>query len=102
MANQELKVAVRERNKATAAQSEAEHQRDEAIRQRDAAISRRLAIHVEAASPSDLSVLLAIESLRRKRFVETDSLLRRLVRGRPRVLASAPISDTKSSDSFYV
>ncbi len=94
VANQQRKIAESERDKATTARLEAE-------RQRDAALARLLAIRAEAA-PSDLAILLAVESLNRTRFVETDTLLRRLIQTRPRTRASVRIPNAKSSDSFPI
>lgn len=79
---------------------ESTQQRIVAESERDSALARLLAIRAEKFAPSELSVLLAIESLRTKRFAETDSLLRRLIRLRPILHKSVSIPEATSGDTI--
>lgn len=79
---------------AKSARAEAERQRDEAVRQRDAALARHLSIQASGAASQDLAILLAVESLRRRDFLETNALLRNLIHSRPATLKAAPTALT--------
>jgi len=80
----------------------AKQQRQEAIQQRNTAMARYLAIQAAAVKTGDLAILLAIESLNRRTFVETEVLLRNLIRRRPAVKGAALNSGGGSPSNFYV
>lgn len=78
----------------------ATREREEATYQRDTALARYLAIQAADNPSSDLGILLAIESLQRRAFVETDTLLRELVRSRPSKERAMPLA--RAAGSVFV